>query len=57
MSAAVVIVFGLVYLGMILGGLPFVQLDRTGVTLLDAIALVRIGAVAPEAAVQAGQSH
>ena len=53
MTAAVVIVFGLVYLGMILGGLPFVQLDRTGVALLGAIALVGIGAVTPEAAVQA----
>jgi hypothetical protein len=27
-----------VSLGMILGGLPFVQLDRTGVALLGAIA-------------------
>lgn len=52
MTAAVVIVFGLVYLGMILGGWPFVQLDRTGVALLGAIALVGIGAVTPEAAVQ-----
>ncbi|CDH44081.1 anion transporter [Candidatus Contendibacter odensensis] len=38
---------------MILGGLPFLQLDRTGVALLGAIALVGIGAVSPEAAVQA----
>ncbi|MER2602341.1 MAG: hypothetical protein ABTR27_08290 [Candidatus Competibacter phosphatis] len=43
--------FGLVYLGMILGGLPFVQLDRTGVALLGAIALVGMGVVTPEAAV------
>ena len=34
MTAIVILVFGLVYLGMILGGLPFVQLDRTGVALL-----------------------
>jgi Na+/H+ antiporter NhaD/arsenite permease-like protein len=53
MTAAIVIVFGLVYLGMILGGLPFLQLDRTGVALLGAIALVGMGAVTPEAAVQA----
>ena len=52
MTAAVVVIFGLVYLGMILGGLPFVQLDRTGVALLGAIALVGIGVVTPEAAVQ-----
>ena len=53
MTAAIVIVFGLVYLGMILGGLPFLQLDRTGIALLGAIALVGMGAVTPEAAVQA----
>ena len=52
MTATVVLVFGLVYLGMILGGLPFVQLDRTGVALLGAIALVGVGVVTPEAAVQ-----
>jgi len=52
MTAAIVIVFGLVYLGMILGGLPFLQLDRTGIALLGAIALVGMGAVTPEAAVQ-----
>ncbi len=25
------LIFGVVYLGMILGGLPFLQLDRTGI--------------------------
>src|SRR5206468_11219810 len=38
-------VFAFVYLGMILGGLPFVQLDRTGVALLGAIVLVALGDV------------
>ncbi len=52
MTVTVIVVFGLVYLGMILGGLPFVQLDRTGVALLGAIALVGLGIVTPEAAVQ-----
>ncbi len=33
-------VFLLVYLGMLLGGLPFLKLDRTGIALLGAIALV-----------------
>jgi Na+/H+ antiporter NhaD/arsenite permease-like protein len=32
---------------MMLGGLPFLQLDRTGVALLGAIALVALGAVTP----------
>lgn len=45
MTAAVVVVFFLVYLGMILGGLPFLQLDRTGVALLGAIALIAMEAV------------
>jgi Na+/H+ antiporter NhaD/arsenite permease-like protein len=40
-------VFVLVYLGMIGGGLPFLQLDRTGVALLGAIALVALEAVTP----------
>jgi len=43
-------VFLLVYLGMILGGLPFLKLDRTGVALLGAIALVATGAVSEEQA-------
>ncbi len=37
------IVFGLVYLGMLLGRLPGLALDRTGVALLGAIALVAGG--------------
>ncbi len=52
MTAVIVLVFGLVYLGMLLGGLPFLQLDRTGIALLGAMALVGVGAVSPEAAVQ-----
>ena len=43
-------IFALVYLGMILGGLPFLQLDRTGIALLGAIALVGLGAVSLEEA-------
>ena len=40
MTASVVAICAAVYLGMILGGLPFLQLDRTGIALLGAIALV-----------------
>ena len=53
MTAAAVIVFAIVYLGMILGGLPFLQLDRTGIALLGAIALVATGDVSLE---EAGRS-
>jgi len=50
MAPLVLTVFLLVYLGMILGGLPFLKLDRTGVALLGAIVLVASGAVTEEAA-------
>ena len=50
MSTIIFVVFCIVYLGMILGGLPFLQLDRTGIALLGAIALIGIGAVSPDEA-------
>lgn len=53
MTTTVVIVFALVYLGMMLGSLPFFQLDRTGIALLGAIALVATGDVTLE---EAGRS-
>src|SRR5574339_544786 len=40
MTTGILIVFFLVYLGMILGGLPFLQLDRTGVALLAAVVVL-----------------
>src|SRR3954470_21259177 len=50
MTQAIVAIFIVVYLGMILGGLPFLQLDRTGVALLGAIALIGIDALSLEEA-------
>ncbi|MEX1994906.1 MAG: anion transporter [Steroidobacteraceae bacterium] len=52
MATSVVAIFAVVYLGMILGGLPFLQLDRTGIALLGAIAIVGLGVLTPEAAAQ-----
>jgi len=49
-TTTVAAIFVVVYLGMILGGLPFLQLDRTGVALLGAIAIVGLGALTPEQA-------
>ncbi|HNT38081.1 MAG TPA: anion transporter [Rubrivivax sp.] len=46
----VLLVFGTVYLGMILGGLPWLKLDRTGIALLGAIALVGGGVLTVEEA-------
>ncbi len=43
----------MVYLGMILGGLPYLQLDRTGIALLGAIALIGAGAISLEEAWEA----
>lgn len=50
MTTTVLVIFGLVYLGMILGGLPFLQLDRTGIALLGAIAMIATEAVSVEQA-------
>jgi len=52
MTFTVVAIFAIVYIGMIAGGLPFVQLDRTGIALLGGIALVAFGALTPEQAAQ-----
>ncbi len=49
----VLAVFVVVYLGMILGGLPKLKLDRTGVALLGAIAIVGSGLFSPEQAARA----
>lgn len=46
----VLAVFALVYLGMLLGEIPGLALDRTGVALLGALALVATGRVTPAAA-------
>jgi Na+/H+ antiporter NhaD/arsenite permease-like protein len=46
----VVLVFGFVYLGMLLGEIPGLALDRTGVALLGALALIASERVTPEAA-------
>ena len=45
MKSYVLVVFATVYAGMILGGLPRLALDRTGVALLGAIALLAGGAM------------
>ncbi len=47
---AVVVIFVLVYLGMLLGGLPFLQLDRTGIAVLGTIALLVTDSVSMEEA-------
>ena len=49
----VVAVFATVYLGMFLGGLPRLKLDRSGVALLGAIAMLGLGALSAEQAVLA----
>ena len=53
MTTTVVVIFLIVYLGMILGGLPFLQLDRTGIALLGAIALITFDAVSLQQAAEA----
>lgn len=53
MTSTVLTIFGLVYLGMILGGLPLLQLDRTGIALLGAIAVIGSEALSVDEAAQA----
>jgi Na+/H+ antiporter NhaD/arsenite permease-like protein len=50
MDAIVLGVFGVVYLGMLLGEIPGLALDRTGVALLGALALVATERTTPEQA-------
>lgn len=50
MDPLILVVFAVVYLGMLLGGLPGLAIDRTGVALLGAIVLVATGRVSPEEA-------
>jgi len=49
-DSVTLLVFALVYLGMVLGGLPGLAIDRTGVAVLGAIALVATGRVSLERA-------
>ena len=53
MDSTVFAVFGFVYLGMFLGEISGLALDRTGVALLGAIVLLATEKVTPEAAWQA----
>ncbi len=49
----VLVVFVAVYAGMILGGIPFLRIDRAGVALLGAVALLAMGSIELGAAWQA----
>lgn len=52
-ETGVVAVFAVVYLGMFLGGLPRLKLDRTGVALLGAIAMIALTGMSLEEAARA----
>lgn len=52
MTTITVATFLVVYLGMVLGGLPGFALDRTGIALLGAIAIVGAGVMTPAQAAQ-----
>ncbi len=53
MSDLLIVIEAFVFAGMMLGGIPGLALDRTGVALLGAIALLGAGIVTPEAATAA----
>ncbi len=50
MDTAVLIIFVLVYVGMVFGRYPGLALDRTGIALLGAIAFLVLGRVGPQEA-------
>ncbi|MBL8331192.1 MAG: anion transporter [Rubrivivax sp.] len=52
-EAGVVAIFAIVYLGMFLGGLPRLKLDRSGVALLGAIAMIALTGMTLEEAARA----
>ena len=52
-DAAIAAVFAVVYLGMFLGGLPRLKLDRSGVALLGAIAVIALTGMGVEDAARA----
>jgi Na+/H+ antiporter NhaD/arsenite permease-like protein len=53
MDPTILVIFAAVYLGMILGEIPGLALDRSGIALLGAIALVATARVTPHAAWEA----
>lgn len=53
MTGVIVAIFATVYLGMFLGGLPRLKLDRAGVALLGAIGVIGLGAVSTAQAARA----
>ena len=57
MDPVVLIVFLLVYVGLILGELPGLALDRSGIALLGAIAVLASGRLTLEDAAQAIDAH
>lgn len=52
-NTAVLVVFGVVYAGMFLGGLPALKIDRTGVAVLGAIAMIAVSGLSLEEAARA----
>lgn len=53
MALSILVIFLLVYLGMVLGRLPGLALDRTGIALLGALALIALEILSPEQAWEA----
>lgn len=45
MTSAIIIVFVLTYIGMALGRIPGLKVDRTGIAMIAAVALVAVGAI------------
>jgi Na+/H+ antiporter NhaD/arsenite permease-like protein len=53
MASAIVVVFALTYVGMALGRIPGLRVDRSGIAMLAAVVLVAMGAIPADQIVQA----
>ncbi len=53
MASATVVVFALTYVGMALGRIPGLRVDRSGIAMLAAVVLVAMGAIPADQIVQA----
>jgi hypothetical protein len=53
MASATVVVFALTYVGMALGRIPGLRVDRSGIAMLAAVVLVAMGAIPADQIVRA----
>jgi di/tricarboxylate transporter len=53
MTSVIVLVFALTYVGMALGRIPGLRVDRSGIAMVAAVVLVAVGAISTDQIVKA----